>query len=79
MQEELYRKAVGLAEKDGYVRLSRLQRALRIGYATASHLIDRMIESGVIENEGRYIRVPNEKIDGVFDTVYGYAYIKGTV
>jgi S-DNA-T family DNA segregation ATPase FtsK/SpoIIIE len=47
--EEIYDKAVELAETVGRLSASLLQRRLGLGHARAQRLLDRLIEEGIAE------------------------------
>lgn len=49
--QELYRRAVELAESSDRVSASFLQRKLRIGYARAKELLELLREEGVVDDE----------------------------
>lgn len=51
MDDPLYQEAINVAKEMGYVSISGLQRKMRIGFARAAHLVDRMVEEQFCEKE----------------------------
>ena len=59
-----YDNAVRMTRVDGYMTISRLQRAFGLGYVGASRTMERMVSDGVVrqspKTKSRYEVVPTE-------------------
>jgi S-DNA-T family DNA segregation ATPase FtsK/SpoIIIE len=51
MYDPLYEEAEKIALEVGFIRVSTLQRRMRVGYTRAARLVDIMVERGFCEKE----------------------------